>query len=45
MAATRMAIAGATRDEIEERLRREFGVGDAAPVLSDVYGDATAVTR
>lgn len=45
LAATRMAIAGSTRDEIEQRLRREFGLDDAGPVLGDVYGDPAAVAR
>jgi hypothetical protein len=33
---TQMAVAGAGRDEIAERLRDEFGVRDPAPILKDM---------
>ena len=33
---TQMAVAGADRDEIAERLRDEFGVKNAEPILKDM---------
>jgi hypothetical protein len=33
---TQMSVAGADRDEIAARLRAEFGVMDAAPILRDL---------
>jgi hypothetical protein len=33
---TQMSVAGADRDEIAERLREEFGVDDAEPILKDM---------
>jgi hypothetical protein len=35
--ATQMAIAGSTRQEVEARLRSEFGVVDATSVLAEVF--------
>lgn len=35
--ASQMAVAGSTREEIERRLRDEFGVTDVSPVLADVF--------
>jgi vacuolar-type H+-ATPase subunit H len=36
--AAQMAVAGSTRDEIETRLRDEFGIQDAAPILDGILG-------
>ncbi len=35
--ATEMAVAGSSREEIEARLRDEFGVDDASQVLSEMF--------
>ena len=34
--ATQMAVAGSTRDEIAWRLREEFGIHDATPILDEI---------
>lgn len=36
--ATQMAVAGATRVEVERRLRRQFGIVDASPALDEIFG-------
>lgn len=36
--ATQMAIAGASKVEIERRLQRQFGITDAGAVLDDIFG-------
>ena len=36
--ATQMAIAGASRIEIERRLQRQFGITDSASVLDEIFG-------
>jgi hypothetical protein len=36
--AAQMAVAGSTRNEIETRLRDEFGIQDAAPILDGILG-------
>lgn len=36
--ATQMAVAGSSRDEIEDRLRSEYGIGDAASMLDAILG-------
>lgn len=36
--ATQMAVAGNSRDEIEARLRSEFGIDDAGPMLDAILG-------
>ena len=36
--ATQMAVAGSDRAEIEHRLRNEFGIEDAAPILDGILG-------
>jgi hypothetical protein len=36
--AAQMAVAGSTREEIETRLRDEFGIQDAAPILDGILG-------
>lgn len=36
--ATQMAIAGSTRAEIHGRLRDQFGIEDADPVLNEIFG-------
>ncbi|MEK6277120.1 MAG: hypothetical protein AABM29_03795 [Actinomycetota bacterium] len=36
--ATQMAVAGSSRVEIEHRLRTEFGIEDAAPILDGILG-------
>jgi hypothetical protein len=36
--ATQMAVAGSSRGEIETRLRDEFGVDDAGPMLDSILG-------
>jgi len=36
--ATQMAVAGSSRDEIESRLRNEFGIQDAGPMLDAILG-------
>jgi hypothetical protein len=36
--ATQMAVAGSGRVEIEHRLRTEFGIEDAAPILDGILG-------
>ena len=36
--AAQMAVAGSTREEIETRLRDEFGILDAAPILDGILG-------
>jgi hypothetical protein len=36
--ATQMAVAGSTRTEIEIRLRDEFGIADARPILDGILG-------
>jgi hypothetical protein len=38
LVATRMAISGATRDEIARHLRAEFALGDAEAVLDEIFG-------
>jgi hypothetical protein len=38
--ATQMAVAGNSRSEIEETLRDEFNLTDAAPVVEDILGPA-----
>jgi hypothetical protein len=43
--ATRMAIAGSRRSEIEVRLREQFGVEEAKPVLDEVFGEAAVEAR
>lgn len=37
--ATQMATAGSTEQEIESRLRSEFGVSDPSPVLDELFGE------
>jgi hypothetical protein len=36
--AAQMAVAGSSREEIEMRLREEFGIQDAAPILDGILG-------
>jgi hypothetical protein len=36
--AAQMAVAGSSREEIESRLRDEFGIEDAAPILDGILG-------
>ncbi len=36
--AAQMAVAGSSREEIETRLREEFGIHDAAPILDGILG-------
>ena len=36
--ATQMAVAGSSRPEIESRLRTEFGIDDAGPMLDSILG-------
>ncbi len=36
--ATQMAVAGSSRAEIESRLRNEFGIRDAGPMLDAILG-------
>lgn len=36
--AAQMAVAGSSRDEIESRLRDEFGIQDAGPILDGILG-------
>jgi vacuolar-type H+-ATPase subunit H len=36
--AAQMAVAGSSREEIETRLRDEFGIQDAAPILDGILG-------
>jgi hypothetical protein len=36
--ATQMAVAGSSRPEIESRLRSEFGIDDAGPMLDSILG-------
>lgn len=36
--AAQMAVAGSSRQEIETRLREEFGIEDAAPILDGILG-------
>jgi hypothetical protein len=36
--AAQMAVAGSSRDEIEARLRDEFGIQDAGPILDGILG-------
>ncbi len=36
--AAQMAVAGSSRDEIEARLRKEFGIEDAGPILDGILG-------
>jgi vacuolar-type H+-ATPase subunit H len=36
--AAQMAVAGSSREEIEGRLRNEFGIEDAAPILDGILG-------
>ena len=36
--ATQMAVAGASRDEVHDRLSNEFGVADLEPLLDYVFG-------
>jgi hypothetical protein len=36
--ATQMAIAGASRVEVERRLERQFGIVDAGPALDEIFG-------
>jgi hypothetical protein len=36
--ATQMAVAGSSRDEIESRLRNEFGIDDAEAMLDSILG-------
>jgi hypothetical protein len=38
--AAQMAVAGSSRQEIEARLRSEFGIEDAAPILDGILGPA-----
>jgi hypothetical protein len=33
-----MAVAGSSRDEIESRLRNEFGIKEAASMLDNILG-------
>jgi hypothetical protein len=40
--ATQMAIAGSTRAEIESRLREQFGIEEARPVLDEIFGQSAA---
>jgi hypothetical protein len=42
LVATRMAISGATRDEIARHLRAEFAFGDAEAVLDEIFGRSHA---
>jgi hypothetical protein len=36
--ATQMAVAGSSRDEIRDRLRNDFGIEDASPILDGILG-------
>jgi hypothetical protein len=36
--AAQMAVAGSSREEIETRLRDEFGIQDAGPILDGILG-------
>ena len=36
--ATQMAVSGSSRQEIEQRLRREFDLGDAGEILDAILG-------
>ncbi len=38
--AAQMAVAGSSREEIENRLRNEFGIQDAGPILDGILGPA-----
>ena len=40
--ATQMAIAGSSRQEIERRLRIQFGVRDANEALDEIFGSRTS---
>lgn len=42
LVAIEMAVGGATRGAVGDRLRREFGVAEPTPVLDDVFGAGTA---
>jgi len=39
--AIQMAVAGASRGEVDIHLREHFGVADTAPILDDVFGEST----
>jgi hypothetical protein len=43
--ATQMAIAGATRGEIGARLREQFGIEEAQPVLDEIFGQPAVEAR
>ena len=43
--ATQMAISGSTRAEIEAHLRDEFGAGDVATLLDEIFGVPQAGAR
>ena len=42
--ATQMAIAGASRVEIERRLQRQFGIADSGSVLDEIFGSESSMT-
>ncbi len=42
--ATQMAIAGASRVEIERRLQRQFGIADSQSVLDEIFGSESSIT-
>ena len=39
--AIQMAVAGASRGEVDAQLRERFGIADTAPILDDVFGEST----
>jgi hypothetical protein len=41
LVAIEMAVAGATRGEVGDRLRDQFGIAAPAAILDDVYGPGT----
>ncbi len=41
--ATQMAIAGSSRVEIERRLQRQFGIGDASVALDEIFGNDSSM--
>jgi hypothetical protein len=42
--ATQMAVAGASRVEIERRLQRQFGIADAGSALDEIFGYGSSTT-
>ena len=39
--AIQMAVAGASRGEVDSQLRERFGISDTTPILDDVFGEST----